>query len=1151
MMQTNNTTIKNSHTITLWHVLRSIALLLAVCSLHTNVEAQTSASFTAVQMVNSNTGFAVGTGGTIVTTGNGGSNWTTQTSGTSYTLGSVFFTDASTGWTVGSNALYGNNVILKTTNGGGSWMGQSSGQSVATLNGVSAANGSVAVVVGKSQYAQGLILRTTNGGSTWSAMPGAGANPLYGVCFIDANTVVAVGWAGVVLKSVDGGATWSQKFSSATDIFMQVRFSGSTGFIVGTTGTVFKSVNSGDSWTEQRRTATSTPDLYSISFGDASTAYISGGSGTILKSGDGGSTWGGQASGSPYALQGVSFVSQSTGVVVGGNGTILRTTNGGSSYSQATIGGSAPPAPGAFNLLSPSNAATGQTVAGTLSWQSSLNATGYDVYLDGTNPPSTIVSSNQAGTSYAYSGLASGATYYWKVVAKNSAGSVTATGAPWNFTTAAAAQVLPTVTTNAAASILSSSALINGSVNPNGASTSAWFEWGSSSTLSSYTITSTQAIGSGTLPTAISTSISGLAASTTYYFRAAAQNGAGIQRGSILSFTTLPVAPPTPTLFSPANASVGQPTSVTVSWNASLGAATYRLQVSTSSTFSTLVLDDATLTTTTRVVSGLATSTTYFWQVSATNIAGTSPYSTVWSFTTAAGSSMPTATTTAATSVLTTSAVSNGNVNPNGAATSAWIEWSTSSAFTSYNGTSSQAIGSGTSAVAISATLSGLASSTVYYFRAAGQNASGTQRGTIMSFTTTSSGTMPTVATAAAGSILASSAISNGTVNPNGNATTSWFEYGTSSTLSSYSSTTAQSSGSGTTAVAVTSNLTGLAASTTYYFRAVGQNGLGTQRGNIMSFVTLPTAPLAPALSAPGDGATAQATALTVTWNASSGATLYHVQVSTSSTFTSLFVDDATLTTTSRSVSGLANSTVYYWRVNASNSGGTSAYSGVFSFTTTTAPVQPPPAPVLVSPVNYASKLSTTPTVSWNASAGAASYHLQVSTSSSFSTFVADIPNLTTTSVALTLGGGTTYYWRVSAANSGGTSAWSAAWSFKTVNGGGPKGQASIAYDPNSASTIAPQSYELNQNYPNPFNPTTTISFSLPANSVVTLKVMNLIGQEVATLIDNQTMSAGTQLARFDAGRLASGIYIYRIDATSVSDPGSKFTQIRKMSLLK
>ncbi len=97
-------------------------------------------------------------------------------------------------------------------------------------------------------------------------------------------------------------------------------------------------------------------------------------------------------------------------------------------------------------------------------------------------------------------------------------------------------------------------------------------------------------------------------------------------------------------------------------------------------------------------------------------------------------------------------------------------------------------------------------------------------------------------------------------------------------------------------------------------------------------------------------------------------------------------------------------------------------------------PPTPPAAPTLVSPSNGATDVSTSPTLSWNASSGAASYRVQVSTSSSFTSTVYDQSGITTTSTSVTgLTGGTAYYWRVNASNSAGTSSWSSVWSFTTT----------------------------------------------------------------------------------------------------------------------
>jgi hypothetical protein len=79
-----------------------------------------------------------------------------------------------------------------------------------------------------------------------------------------------------------------------------------------------------------------------------------------------------------------------------------------------------------------------------------------------------------------------------------------------------------------------------------------------------------------------------------------------------------------------------------------------------------------------------------------------------------------------------------------------------------------------------------------------------------------------------------------------------------------------------------------------------------------------------------------------------------------------------------------------------------------------------------------------------------------------------------------------------------------------------------------------PTSYALAQNYPNPFNPSTTIRFAIPQTEHVTLKVYDLLGREVATLV-NEARTAGSYEAFFDASNLASGVYMYKLSAGAYS----------------
>jgi len=95
-----------------------------------------------------------------------------------------------------------------------------------------------------------------------------------------------------------------------------------------------------------------------------------------------------------------------------------------------------------------------------------------------------------------------------------------------------------------------------------------------------------------------------------------------------------------------------------------------------------------------------------------------------------------------------------------------------------------------------------------------------------------------------------------------------------------------------------------------------------------------------------------------------------------------------------------------------------------------------------------------------------------------------------------------------------------------------------------------PATFRLDQNYPNPFNPSTTIRYSLPAPSRVVLRVYDLLGRVVATLTDG-VEPAGDRSVSWDARGLASGVYVYRLEATGLKSPGKSFTREIKMVLVR
>ena len=505
--------------------------------------------------------------------------------------------------------------------------------------------------------------------------------------------------------------------------------------------------------------------------------------------------------------------------------------------------------------------------------------------------------------SAALSGLSTGTPYYFRVAASNAAG--TTKGSILSFGTSALA---PTVATNAATSVTASGATANGGVNPNGAATTAWFEWGTSSTLSTFSSTSNQSMGSGTTSQPASAALSGLTSGTTYYFRVAASNAAGTAKGSIAGFTVLGGTAPSTRVWIPAASgtlsgmmSNGTDYSAnslagtliypnTTEWNTDnhtqADAATYTVGIPAAGTWylwARMYYPGTTVQPTNdpnsfwvSIDGGAAKSLgnrtdidrTWHWEGAAGSLlslgnlsAGNhtlrvwnrearetggsklSPRMDVLFLTSEAGytpndtdaatalAPAPTATTTAATSVTASGGTLNGSVNPNGAATTAWFEWGTSSTLATFSVTSNQSMGSGTASQGASAALSGLTPGTTYYFRVAASNAAGTTKGSILTFSTPTPLLAPTVATNAATSVTASGATANGGVNPNGAATTAWFEWGTSPTLSTFSVTPNQAMGSGTTSQGASAALSGLSPGTTLLLPCGGFERRGDDEG--------------------------------------------------------------------------------------------------------------------------------------------------------------------------------------------------------------------------------------------------------------------------------------------------------------------------------
>jgi endo-1,4-beta-xylanase len=293
---------------------------------------------------------------------------------------------------------------------------------------------------------------------------------------------------------------------------------------------------------------------------------------------------------------------------------------------------------------------------------------------------------------------------------------------------------------------------------------------------------------------------------------------------------------------------------------------------------------------------------------------------------------------------------------------------------------------------------------------------------------------------------------------------------------------------------------------------------------------------LQPSLVSPASNALNQPSTVKLICNKVAGVAQYHWQLSTNLAFSSFVVNDSTADTT-RTVTPLATGTKYYWRVRSINPTDMSAFAGPDSFTVMTAPA----VPVLALPGHDAQyQRVDTLVMKWYAASLASGYECQLSLSASFSTLVVPRDSTTdTTFMASSLQNLTKYYWRVRAYNIGGASAFSAADSFTTGTTNAVDGLGSGI----------PKEFSLLQNYPNPFNPSTTISYDLPKNAYVKLMIYDVLGRNMASLVDGM-QSANRYSVEWNPSRLSSGIYFYRIHARS-QDGSGEFTSVKKLLFMK
>ena len=694
---------------------------------------------------------------------------------------------------------------------------------------------------------------------------------------------------------------------------------------------------------------------------------------------------------------------------------------GNSDYSNEASATTLPPPPAAPVLKSPASASTVSNLTPRLEWNASSGAVSYGVQVS-TSSSFTNLLVNDSGITNLYYDIAPGilnwnTTYYWRVNARNSFGSTSSWSSSWYFKTAVGP---PPNTPSDLITTPISSSQINLTWQDN-SSDETGFKIERKTGSGSYSQIAT--VGAGV--TSYSNTL--LSAGTTYYYRVRAYNAVGnSDYSNEASATTLPPPPAAPVLKSPASASTVPGLTPRLEWNASSGAVSYGVQVSTSSSFANLVVDETGITDLYYDIAPgiLNWNTTYYWRVNARNSFGsTSSWSSSWYFKTAVGPP-PNAPSNLVATPISSSRIDLSWQDNSSDETGFKIERKTGS------GSYSQIATVGVNVTSYSNTL--LSAGTTYYYRVRAY------KGTLNSdYCEEASATTlpPPPAAPVLKSPTSASTVPSLTPRLEWNASSGAVSYGVQvATSSSFSNLIVNESGITDLYYDIAPGI--LNWNTTYYWRVNARNSFGSTSSWSRSryFKTA----VGPPPNAPSDLITTpiSSSQINLTWqDNSSDETGFRIERKIGSgSYSQVATVGAGVTSYSNTF--LSANTTYYYRVRAYKGTLNSDYCEEASATT----LPPPPlAPTLKSPASASAVPSLTPRLDWNASSGAVSYGVQVATSSSFSNLIVNESGITDLYYDIapgTLNWNTTYYWRVNARNSfGSTSSWSSYRYFKTAIG--------------------------------------------------------------------------------------------------------------------
>lgn len=447
--------------------------------------------------------------------------------------------------------------------------------------------------------------------------------------------------------------------------------------------------------------------------------------------------------------------------------------------------------------------------------------------------PSNVSATTPTAVTATLNGLTTATMYHCRAKAVNANGTVYG-----DDVTFVAGQ--PTVVTQAATSIGTGQATLQGTVKGNGLSSTVSFEYGQTTSYGSTAVASPSSIATDQNTTVVSAALSGLNSSATYHYRTKAVTSAGTVYGQDMAVTPKSGAPAATTVAASAVTSGGATLQGIV--NANNASTTVTFQYGTTTGYGSTVAgapSSVTGTSNTAVtagISGFGPGTTVHYRAVAANSSGTA-FGADMVFTTTPNA--PSISGMQAASITASSAQMVGGVSANGGSTVVTFEYGLT---TSY-GTSTPAwqspLASGSATV--NGQISGLVGGALYHCRVRVVNAGGEMTSPDSTFTTAAANAAaPVVTTLAALPVNSIAATFNGIVNGNGSNTTVFFDYGTTTRYTNSVFATGNVNGAANTAV--TANASNLTAGTTYHFRVRASNGNGEGDGMVygadMSFTT-------------------------------------------------------------------------------------------------------------------------------------------------------------------------------------------------------------------------------------------------------------------------------------------------------------------------